>query len=423
VARKAKPTAVDPDEELLGFDEVAAWVGKGVSTLKRYRKLGQMPDGRLVGGERKFTRGEIKKWLLEAEPAKPWVPEAEAPHRRAQMMLVEAERLLEETRREVEVAKKMADLVPITAEEQLIVDRIRVRLQASRDHKGRGGVQWGRVLEGAVGYEGVLAVLNAYLSTWSPDEIAKLPPAAQPSRFTTTQAVIAYRDTLQQEPKRGADAGLHLEMQFFFDEVVGRIIAMDARRKEIESRPAAIVFCDTEFSDSTAPQLISIALVAYDGTTLYREVDRVPPKCSKFVKEHVLPHLEREPDVMAPIDQIAVSISEWLGSFGHTVITADSDEDWKLLQDVLQHLPPGAGQQPSTRFQRVLRPDPRDAMDDGERALAERYNKAVNSYHARTGAPKHHALHDARAMRLAWLLIETDGLTDQLVPPSLQPVA
>jgi hypothetical protein len=60
-----------------------------------------------------------------------------------------------------------------------------------------------------------------------------------------------------------------------------------------------LVFLDTEFSDFTRPDLISLALVAEDGREFYAErTDYTATRCTEFVRETVLPLLGRVPGAM-----------------------------------------------------------------------------------------------------------------------------
>ena len=57
-----------------------------------------------------------------------------------------------------------------------------------------------------------------------------------------------------------------------------------------------LVFLDTEFTDFTWPNLISLALVSEDGREFYAErTDYHRDDCSQFVRDNVQPLLGRVP--------------------------------------------------------------------------------------------------------------------------------
>lgn len=142
------------------------------------------------------------------------------------------------------------------------------------------------------------------------------------------------------------------------------------------------VFLDTEFTDLADPEaeLISIALVAEDGREFYaerRDFDR--DACTNFVQEEVLPLLGA-PGV-AEFDRagLKAAVLNWLAGIPDPEIAVDYDGDWHLLRRLLG----------------------KDGL--GNLAAANVYGsldaQAVEDYYILNAVPRHHALHDARAMR------------------------
>ena len=56
------------------------------------------------------------------------------------------------------------------------------------------------------------------------------------------------------------------------------------------------LFLDTEYTDPEHQQLISIGIISEDGQrSFYGELDEYDESlCNRFVRENVLPHLERK---------------------------------------------------------------------------------------------------------------------------------
>jgi hypothetical protein len=142
------------------------------------------------------------------------------------------------------------------------------------------------------------------------------------------------------------------------------------------------IFVDTEFTDFIDCDLISIALVAEDGREFYAErTDFDRHACSAFVREAVLPQLGQYPDRMFSRAGLHAALHDWLERFGDGTFCMDFHADWDLLVDIL------------------------DGRLDGWEALLVR-NQAdkarLESYFRQFGG-RHHALHDARALRYAVL--------------------
>ena len=118
-------------------------------------------------------------------------------------------------------------------------------------------------------------------------------------------------------------------------------------------------------------------------------VDFDKEKCSDFVHEAVLPYLGQFPSARYNCRQLTLELWKWFDTLpSHVQIACDSVYDRDLLWDAFQD---GL---PSNLDRAML--DMRQAIDDPV------YELAVANYHAQTGQPWHHALHDARANRAGW---------------------
>lgn len=140
------------------------------------------------------------------------------------------------------------------------------------------------------------------------------------------------------------------------------------------------IFVDTEFTDFIDCDLISIALVAEDGREFYAErIDFDRHACSAFVREAVLPQLGQYPERMFSRASLHAALHEWLEQFGGGTLCMDFQGDWDLLVDILDGVPDG--------WEALLVRDQADQV-------------RLESYLQQFGG-RHHALHDARALRYA----------------------
>jgi len=141
------------------------------------------------------------------------------------------------------------------------------------------------------------------------------------------------------------------------------------------------VYVDTEFSDFTDLQLLSIALVMGE-TEFYAEADHLPDSCTPFVRETVIPLLRKRPSDVLPPLHMREALVAWLlrvkGAADCVVVSYDAFEDWVLLVEVIGRCP------------QWLRGDNiRHRVDEQARA----------GFFQTSGLPPHHALHDARALQ------------------------
>lgn len=159
-------------------------------------------------------------------------------------------------------------------------------------------------------------------------------------------------------------------------------------------------FLDTEWADTLGSELVSIALVSEDGMhRFYAERDPLPATPEDFVKHVVYPLLQRGPAAIT--DQaMTMGLRAFLGAAPDPVVLADYHNDFSLLRYVLEgfELPEeqaaACGPIPQLVMTRMLK--------DGCML------RAIEDYfagHPEAAARRHHAMVDAQALRLAWLVV------------------
>lgn len=149
------------------------------------------------------------------------------------------------------------------------------------------------------------------------------------------------------------------------------------------------VYLDTEFADWDDPDtdLLSIGMVAEDGREFYAEhTDFDRRKVTTFVKLEVLPQFGAPNTPRLDAIQLKKAVLAWLHTIPEPLIVVDYDGDKNLLVRLLgEDLPDGL-------------------------AVANIYNdqisRALNDYFLHHEVTRHHALHDARALR--WAADETN---------------
>ena len=154
-----------------------------------------------------------------------------------------------------------------------------------------------------------------------------------------------------------------------------------------------LIFFDTEFTElGIDPRLISIGLAAEDGErTFYAELSDTytPDECGDFARLAVLPKLEGGAARMT-YAELGERLVDWLQAFGKPVTLATDSRawDWPWIHEILSEY----GTWPDnldTRPQ-ILR-------------LTDEFTRAVEHAFA-GGLRRHHALDDAKANRLAWMV-------------------
>lgn len=153
-----------------------------------------------------------------------------------------------------------------------------------------------------------------------------------------------------------------------------------------------LIYFDTEFTElGIDPKLISIGLISEDGARqFYAELrDTYQPKdCGAFVQEAVLPHLQGG-DALMMFDDLAQRLGGWIRSFQQPVqMATDSlSWDWPWIQEIFHD--------PAT-WPENLDGKPVVLSLDAEVELVFRDHVPR--------LRRHHALDDAKANRLAWLV-------------------
>jgi hypothetical protein len=164
-----------------------------------------------------------------------------------------------------------------------------------------------------------------------------------------------------------------------------------------------LVFLDTEFTNWSTPRLISIGLVDLSGErNFYAELTDtyMATHCSTFVRERVLPLLTGA-EAQLTSRECRDALVAWFAGFGGPVeIVSDCLEyDFYVLLDLLGHDWPAnlpqVGLQFDARNDRAIQPNLVDAR--------------LHYYRGNSAQQKHHALHDALAMRASWLQASTLG--------------
>ena len=171
------------------------------------------------------------------------------------------------------------------------------------------------------------------------------------------------------------------------------------------------VFLDTEFTSLEADaSLISIGLITEDGDRFfYAELTDTYSKniCSDFVVNEVLPLLDAKPlagevnykSVYAQMTfaDLQKHLQHWLAVLIDPVqIWSDSpNHDWRYILQIF-----GSAGLPYN-----LLPMPKSLLDDNASSNAKYENRVEQEYSEKI-LKRHHALDDAKAMRLGWQAIK-----------------
>ena len=154
-----------------------------------------------------------------------------------------------------------------------------------------------------------------------------------------------------------------------------------------------LIFFDTEFTElGLDPKLISIGLVSLHGECFYAELTDTwrLDDCSQFVRDMVLPELEGQ--ALMTLAQLTIQLHSWIEQFQQPVtLVSDSENwDWRWISAIFAepgHWPSNLARQP------LIMP--------AEAQLAATIAQGDQQYRA---LRRHHALDDARANQLGWLL-------------------
>jgi hypothetical protein len=144
-----------------------------------------------------------------------------------------------------------------------------------------------------------------------------------------------------------------------------------------------VLFTDTEFTCFKNPKLISIGIVASGGAEFYEEAEYQLEECSDFVRATVLPLLNKKALSLNELRTVLLVWIESLRKGGPLLICCDSEYDREMLEQIFS----------DRRPQGVVL-----------RKLGTSYVDKIKQYefHLKYKQAKHHALHDARALKYSF---------------------
>lgn len=159
------------------------------------------------------------------------------------------------------------------------------------------------------------------------------------------------------------------------------------------------LFVDTEFTDLLNCDLISIGAISEDGKhEFYGErSDFDLSQCNDFVRLAVLPQLGADPSLVGTEDELSGRLKTWLQQFaanGPLAVCVDHPTDWEFFTYLVRDAETLAMPASITGRSISREVDPRE----------------VEKYWTEHGRSAHHALHDAKALRSAWMA--TQGRVD-----------
>lgn len=172
-----------------------------------------------------------------------------------------------------------------------------------------------------------------------------------------------------------------------------------------------LVFCDTEFTDFTNMELISVGLVPIEGPEFYKEInDHCVNFCSAFVQQVVKPLLNMN-EHGCSYNQAAVALRQWLKNFNgqHLTFVVDYRGDYDLISKLLQHSPQPLNCTIEFAFVQTVMHDVLFFSLDQQQATEQLYpalewmEQHINAYWENVDNRRHHALVDARAMHAGWI--------------------
>ncbi len=168
------------------------------------------------------------------------------------------------------------------------------------------------------------------------------------------------------------------------------------------------IYVDTEFSDFTDTQLISLGAVAEGGQEFYVELDPLPTSTSEFVQSHVLPLLEGGHHQIQRY-KFNEHFAAWAAQFNDPVLISDSGWDLAMVRA-------GFGRTPTQQAGILNYFDLRLTLITIPALSAEAqvlFNETLAQQFA-ADPRQHHALVDARALKAAVEAVEAQlGLSQQ----------
>ena len=172
-----------------------------------------------------------------------------------------------------------------------------------------------------------------------------------------------------------------------------------------------VVFLDTEFTDFTFPELLSIGMVSKHGDEHYVELDlcsveseRAVAGSTNFVVEHVLTQWDAVPGAASTLQVMGSSTADYLETLvaehGRAItIVHDYPLDYQMLKTRLVE----CGRWDALS-ESLIPFEVSDALSRLDGALAAEYAYARLRHR---GIERHHALADAHALRAAYFAILT----------------
>lgn len=155
------------------------------------------------------------------------------------------------------------------------------------------------------------------------------------------------------------------------------------------------LFLDTEFTDFTDPELISIGIVDENSREFYGESTSFRREaCSTFVVETVLPLLGQSSGIVGTQQHIAYKLEHWLEEYRESgvIICVDYHTDWHLFQVLLSELPKRSNMNFITC----------------ENVWINLDSQRITQWWSDTQLPQHHALYDAHANRHGYIVDNLD---------------
>lgn len=159
-------------------------------------------------------------------------------------------------------------------------------------------------------------------------------------------------------------------------------------------------FFDTEFTNLSPriePGLISIGLISEDGKEFYAELnDFRLEDASDFVHGVVLPLLEGG---AMTFDELRPRLKAWIENFeGPVILVTDSiSHDWIWIQELFY------GDWPANLDGKPISLSPVNLNED------DKFYDVIEKSFASGKYRRHHALDDARVLRLAWQVAGGDS--------------
>lgn len=161
-----------------------------------------------------------------------------------------------------------------------------------------------------------------------------------------------------------------------------------------------MVFIDCEFTNFETTELLSIGLVADDGTELYGELtgESHLKGASSFVFDTVVPQFGLMPSSVSSQKELGQLVGAWLIELGHPSIDIayDYHTDFDLFQLALQCA--GLWE----RLKDVLRPTHIGYLI-GQNDVEVVMERSWAASFVANGIDRHHALADARALRCGFI--------------------